>query len=169
MGKALRQFFRAYLESDCQFVSMPSQLVDDLWHEFILYTREYRRFCFRAFGSFMHHTPAITLGKDRKDNTGLRRVWFYACELEKIKPRHPVRLPLLFAIDQQFNIANGFFYTLDCQALQNGDGAENFAPLHCGGDFYSTDFDGSIDGIADASGDGGGDGDGGGGCGGGGD
>lgn len=38
--QALRQFFLVHLRSDCGYVSMPSRVVDDLWHEFILYTRE---------------------------------------------------------------------------------------------------------------------------------
>jgi len=43
-ARALRQFFLAYLKSGCQFVSMPSQVADDLWHELILYTRHYDEF-----------------------------------------------------------------------------------------------------------------------------
>ena len=33
---------------------MPSQVTDDLWHEFILYTRNYEDFCRRAFGRFRY-------------------------------------------------------------------------------------------------------------------
>ncbi len=45
VSRGLRQFFLAYLRSGQKFVSMPSQIADDLWHEFILYTREYQAFC----------------------------------------------------------------------------------------------------------------------------
>src|ERR1700741_2626707 len=65
VSSGLRQFFIAYLMSGKHFVSMPSRVADDLWHEFILYTREYQRFCRRAFGSFMHHTPAMMLSENR--------------------------------------------------------------------------------------------------------
>ncbi|MBK9019046.1 MAG: hypothetical protein IPL72_03215, partial [Sulfuritalea sp.] len=34
IARGLRQFFLAYLQSGRKFVSMPSQAVDDLWHEF---------------------------------------------------------------------------------------------------------------------------------------
>ncbi len=34
VAHALRQFFIAYLKSGHKFVSMPSQVADDLWHEF---------------------------------------------------------------------------------------------------------------------------------------
>jgi hypothetical protein len=50
VSRGLRQFFLAYLMSGRRYVSMPSQVADDLWHEFILYTREYNTFCRRAFG-----------------------------------------------------------------------------------------------------------------------
>ena len=35
----------------------PSQRVDDVWHELILCTREYRALCDRYFGRFIHHDP----------------------------------------------------------------------------------------------------------------
>lgn len=50
VARALRQFFLCHLKSGRKFVSMPSQVVDDLWHEFILYTRNYQLFCAKAFG-----------------------------------------------------------------------------------------------------------------------
>ena len=181
VSQGLRQFFLAYLMSRKRFVSMPSQVADDLWHEFILYTREYDKFCRRAFGGFLHHTPAVVLGPQRSSNEGLRRVWWYCCKYENIAPVRPTRLPLLFALDSKLRISNGFVYHPQCEELRkNGSGA-----AYCGGDFASTSFDGSSDGFGDSSGDGhsgaadggghgggggdsGGSGDGGGGCGGGG-
>jgi hypothetical protein len=161
VARALRQFFLAYLNSGCRFVSMPSQVVDDLWHELILYTRHYEQFCRRAFGRFLHHTPAVVLGADRQNNAGLRRVWWYACKEENINPRDPTRLPLLFAIDRKLGIADGFIYAPDCRKARD---AQSGSTVHCGGDFGSSGFDGSTDGFGD-TGDGGGSGCGGG-CGG---
>ena len=181
VSRGLRQFFVAYLMSGNRFVSMPSQVADDLWHEFILYTREYDRFCRRAFGGFLHHTPAVVLSGHRKSNEGLRRVWWYCCKYENIDPVNPSRLPLLFALDAKLRVADGFVYHPQCEALRR-DG-QTAAAGYCGGDFASTSFDGSSAGFGDtgsdssSSGDGaggggdggGGDGGGGGGCGGGGD
>ena len=76
VARALRQFFLAHLKSGRQFVAMPSQVTDELWHEFILYTRHYERFCRQAFGRFMHHTPAVVLAQAQRNNTGLRRTWW---------------------------------------------------------------------------------------------
>lgn len=168
VARALRQFFLAHLAAKRQFVSMPSQVTDDLWHEFILYTRNYEQFCQRAFGRFMHHTPAVVLGKAQQSNVGLRRTWWFCCREEHINPTTPTRLPLLFAIDAKLGIGDGFRYVPDCKALREGGDGSTF----CGGDFASSSSDGGTDGFgdidvsADAGGSGGGDG---GGCGGGGD
>jgi len=171
IAHALRQFFLAYLHGGRRYVSMPSQVVDDLWHEFILYTRHYDAFCRRAFGGFLHHTPAVVLGRKRIDeqhNIGLRRVWWFACKEENINPRAPTRLPLLFALDAKLRIAGGFIYKPDCSMHRS----YTDPPVHCGGDFADSAFDGSTEGLGDTGsgcgGDGGcvGDGGCGGGCGG---
>jgi hypothetical protein len=77
--------------------------------------------------------------------------------LDQIDPQKPQRLPVLFALDGDLNIANGFRYDPDFEALRQADQPAGY----CGGDFASLSIDGSTDGF----GDGGGDGDGGG-CGG---
>ena len=107
VGLGLRQFFLAHLKSGRQYVSMPSQVVDDLWHEFILHTKSYDAFCRQAFGQFLHHTPSAALKSGRKSNTGLRRCWWFACREENINPRNATRLPLLFALDTKLRIAGG--------------------------------------------------------------
>ncbi|MGZ3158655.1 MAG: glycine-rich domain-containing protein [Burkholderiaceae bacterium] len=176
VAQGLKQFFLAHAQSG-KFVSMPSQVADDLWHEFILYTKAYADFCNKAFGKFMHHTPAIVLGKQHQNNEGLRRTWWYACKQERINPRTPTRLPILFALDSQLGIPDGFIYHPQCDNLRK---ASDGGAVYCGGDFSSSSADGVASGFGDdssfssdfssgCSGDSGGSGDGGGGCGGGGD
>lgn len=92
-------------------------------------------------------------------------------QVENINPRQPTRLPLLFALDTKLNIANGFRYTPNCDALRR-DSTGSSGTVHCGGDFSDSSYDGSTDGFGDSpSGDGSsgedGGGDGGSGCGGG--
>jgi hypothetical protein len=160
VSRGLRQFFLAYLNSGRQFVSMPSQVVDDLWHEFILYTKAYEAFCKQAFGQFLHHTPAVVLSPDKHNNEGLRRVWWHTCKEENINPRQAVRLPLLFALDAKLGISGGFRYTPDCANVRES------GTVQCAGDFASDSVDGGTDGFADSSSDSGGDSGCGGGCGG---
>jgi hypothetical protein len=168
--RGLRQYFLACLRSRKKFVAMPSQVVDAMWHEFILHTRAYSDWCELTLGRFLHHTPAEALGGNGKRNDGLRRAWFWACKDEAINPKTPTRLPLLFALDAKLGIANGFHYVPDCGDIgrksdKNGDGGGSY----CGGSFNDDSYSGDADGFggSDTSSDAGGDGgDGGGGCGG---
>ena len=112
VARALRQFFLGHLNYKRKFVGMPSRVTDDLWHEFILHTQEYNRFCQQAFGQYFHHVPAGVLGNNPKEDDGLRLTWRNACLEENINPKKPTRLPLLFAIDEKLKIAGGFNYTL---------------------------------------------------------
>lgn len=149
VAEGLRQYFLAYQMSGCRYVAMPSQVADDLWHEFILYTRAYEDFCQKAFGRFFHHTPAEALSPERRQsNEGLRRVWWQCCKQENIHPVRPSRLPLLFALDKKLNIANGFHYTTDCSELRKAGVASSY----CGGDFSDPDFGGSTAGMGDSVG-----------------
>jgi hypothetical protein len=174
VSRGLRQFFLAYLKSGKQYVSMPSQVADELWHEFILHTRSYQGFTRQAFGSFLHHTPAVALSHQSQSNIGLRRCWKHACLEENINPRKPSRLPLLFGLDAKLGIADGFHYVPDCSGVRRQtpqEGGSGSTGVHCGGDFSDASFDGGTDGLSDADGhgNGGADGDGGGdggGCGG---
>lgn len=171
VAQGLRQFFLAHLNSGMEFVSMPSQVVDDLWHEFILYTKNYQQFCRRGFGRFLHHSPAAVLSKRQRGNAGIRQCWFQVCRQENINPRRPSRLPLLFALDAQLNVPNGFTYVVDCSGVARQ--ADSGTTIYCG-----ADLGGSVAGCGGGSGDGahghsgsdsgcGGDGGGGDGCGGG--
>jgi len=159
--RGLKQFFLAHLRSGRRFVSMPSQVADDLWHEFILYTKGYDAFCRRAFGRFLHHTPAVVLGEELQNNEGLRRCWYWCCREENIDPKNPSRLPLLFALDAKLGIADGFAYAPDCRALTTSQSGT----VHCGADLGSGD--GADGGSGDGSDTGGDGGSCGGGCGGG--
>ncbi|XPG44922.1 hypothetical protein ABL847_29870 [Variovorax sp. KK3] len=168
--RGLRQFFMAHLRSKRQFVAMPSKVVDAAWHEFILHTQGYQRWCAAAFGGLLHHTPAEVLGRDARRNDGLRRTWYWSCKEESIDPRQPARLPLLFALDAKFGIEGGFRYVPDCKDID----ARSSSDAYCGSAFGESDggSSGDADGFggSESSSDGGdGGGDGGSGCGGGGD
>lgn len=168
VAQGLRQFFLAHLKSGRKYVSMPSQVADDLWHEFILYTKNYQQFCQHAFGRFLHHTPAVVLGKGQQGNAGIRRCWHFACHEENINPAKPTRLPLLFALDSKLNIPNGFVYTADCSGFKRQDDS-GVGTVYCGADLGCGDGGSGSGSDGGSDGDGGGSGCGGGGCGGGGD
>jgi hypothetical protein len=173
--RGLRQFFLACARSNRKFVAMPSQVVDAMWHEFILHTRGYQDWCDCALGWFLHHTPALVLGAKASPNDGLRRAWYWACRDEAIRPETPSRLPLLFALDAKLQIANGFHYLPDCRGVaRKNDDTAGGGTAYCGTSFSDGSYSGDASGFggADASSDGADGGDSGGdsgGCGGGGD
>lgn len=44
--------------SQC-FMPRSMREIDEMWHEFILFTKDYTEFCTRYFGEYMHHLPNI--------------------------------------------------------------------------------------------------------------
>ncbi|WP_148713805.1 glycine-rich domain-containing protein [Chitinolyticbacter meiyuanensis] len=131
---ALRQFFRINGAAGKKRVAMPSQLVDDYWHEFILHTREYQRFCKGTLGRFLHHTPAGGISTQSRQQQAIQRAWVLACRDEGINPQRADRLPLLFGIDALFGIAGGYHYTLQCGERADGSSAAPF----CGSDLGTS-------------------------------
>ena len=141
-------------------VAMPSQVVDDAWHEFILFTRAYKSFCKKSLGRFLHHTPTEAMKTPTLAQEGIKRAWRLACAKEHISPSSPTRLPLIFAIDAMLNIPNGFTYTLNCQDRRSPAYADGYCAGHigcssgCAGDSgAATDSAGGFfDGLFDSTG-----------------
>jgi hypothetical protein len=132
--RALRDYFQMCQLSGSRMVSMPSQVVDDAWHEFILFTREYDNFCRNGLGRFLHHTPAEAMQTPTQAQDGIKRAWRLACRVENINPYAPQRLPLIFALDGELEIPNGFRYQLNCMAAQKGASGDYCGShIGCGG------------------------------------
>ena len=154
----LQDYFHLCHSAGRRLVAMPSQVVDDAWHEFILFTRHYQKFCRLAFGRFLHHTPAEAMRSPTDAGDGIKRAWRLACAREGIDPQNPSRLPRLFALDAQLGIAGGFVYSLNCMAL-GASGNGSYCASHigcssgCSGDSGSSDSDGGADGGGGCGGD----------------
>lgn len=132
--EGLRDYFLICHDARRRFVSMPSQAVDDAWHEFMLFSRSYQAFCRTAFGRFLHHTPAEAMQTPTIAQDGIKRAWRLACRREGIDPGKPDRLPRLFAIDTLLAHPRGFHYTLNCMAARVGDpGGYCAGHIGCGG------------------------------------
>lgn len=115
----LRQFFLVCVAENqtdgrCK-VRMPSRVIDEAWHLFLLDTREYARFCQLVFGQYLHHVPDTKdlLEEDIVEHRqALWNTWFQACELEHIDPFNPHVAPLLFVLDKRFSLPDGYYYVL---------------------------------------------------------
>lgn len=44
----------------------PSKVIDDIWHTFILFTKDYQIFCSQYLGGFIHHSPDIDISEKSK-------------------------------------------------------------------------------------------------------
>lgn len=62
LERGLREWFVCCAWRGRTVLGMPSRLVDEAWHEFILDTLTYTAFCEQAFGSYLHHTPDEAMG-----------------------------------------------------------------------------------------------------------
>jgi hypothetical protein len=46
-------------------IDKPLQVIDEMWHNFILYTRSYHMYCMEKFRRFIHHEPTPKAEKDK--------------------------------------------------------------------------------------------------------
>lgn len=88
--EGLRHFFKMNAINQSvtigEMVAMPSQVIDDAWHEFILFTRNYEQFSKQAFGKFLHHTPAEAMPSTVSATQSLKTAWATACIVERMDP-----------------------------------------------------------------------------------
>jgi hypothetical protein len=48
-----------WLASQAEVTSVPSPIIDEAWHVFVLFTREYADFCHTYCGGYVHHEPHV--------------------------------------------------------------------------------------------------------------
>jgi len=61
-------------------IYQPLLIVDEMWHCFILCTREYAEFCDSHFGSFVHHAPNVGTGAENGDRADFASMISYVIE-----------------------------------------------------------------------------------------
>lgn len=94
----LKDFFLLRVVYPNRPIMMPSQLVDELWHAFILDTHRYQAYCKQAFGELFHHVPDYQFQDNGKNIE--RFTWQATCRIQGLEPRQPSDIPRLFAIDK---------------------------------------------------------------------
>ncbi len=60
----MKQYLSFCAES--QVRTSPTKKIDIAWHEFILFTKDYAKFCRSHFGHFIHHVPTPRLSGSEK-------------------------------------------------------------------------------------------------------
>jgi hypothetical protein len=138
----LRFYFGICLAKNPVSVAMPSRIVDTCWHVFICDTKEYREFCDKVFGDFLHHkawteanlsiqSELIEVVEDQgkealseeiktqqmlefRNQLAAARIYQWAAEFEgKGQNSLSTVIPLLFRIDEELAINDGFLYSKD--------------------------------------------------------
>lgn len=64
-AKVLERELKRYLVLRALYPHIPYGMAgptDDFWHTFLLFTREYARFCDHIAGRFLHHIPGVNQG-----------------------------------------------------------------------------------------------------------
>ena len=158
--EATKDYFYICNLAKGKMVAMPSEIVDVLWHEFILFTRAYEKFTKQALGRFLHHVPTEAMEDPKKAQEGIKRAWRIACAKEEIDPSYPQKLPRLFAIDKQLGIKGGFMHELNCSYNKSSaNKSDGYCGSHiacasgCAGESGASSADGFFSG---SDGDGGG-------------
>jgi hypothetical protein len=151
--QGLREWFLCCAWREGEVLGMPSRIVDEAWHEFILDSLAYTAFCEEAFGTYLHHTPDAAMTTPMSsalDNTA--RAW------DRSGQSH-AGSSLLWGLDSLLGGAGG-----------DGGGHHHQGGSEGGSEFGGGEGSGGESGESGGGGDsGGGGGDsGGGGCGGGG-
>lgn len=102
---AARQWFRLAVRHPKARLSMPSVVVDDLWHELVLHTHDYTDFCAVAFGRLLLQAPGPPAAGQ------LATTFRLAQQDEGCQPEI---LPLLFRIDRDLAVEGARRYLADC-------------------------------------------------------
>jgi hypothetical protein len=98
----IRQWFRLAAQHPRAKVSMPSVLVDALWHRLMLESTDYPVFCDLAFGRYLGSVPV----------EGRLLTTFRLAQRDEACGRG--QLPVLFRVDQEADVPGGRRYLVDC-------------------------------------------------------
>jgi hypothetical protein len=106
---AARQWFRLAARRPRTKLAQPSIIVDVLWRELILRSRDYAEFCETAFLGLLPYAAPFDMNAEpaAANRTRLGMTYRLARQDE------PRRLPLLFRVDQELGISGGR-YLADC-------------------------------------------------------
>ena len=57
--------YLSYCEKEKAVIYDDMLIVDEMWHNFILFTKDYHAFCIKFFGKYLHHLPASKEAKQK--------------------------------------------------------------------------------------------------------
>lgn len=121
--KGLKEYFILQLLEQSagrnKSLGMPSVLVDQAWHAFMLFSVKYEDFCLKYFGKMIHHHPDPSARPGRLDyrsrfKPDVVNTWSSYCRGRDQYPDYFTELsgmPLLFKLDDYADYAEGWRWT----------------------------------------------------------
>jgi hypothetical protein len=107
--RGLHQWLRLHVAPP-GLLAMPSNPVDQLWHDFILHTQDYQAFCRQAYGRTLHHSPEQSMSSTMLEalhGEGIGRSFAMACADEGIRLPQMLGLPVLFQVNTALAMPDG--------------------------------------------------------------
>lgn len=74
----LKRFLYLCMRNDTQKPLAPTEMIDTIWHNFILFTEDYRKFCEKYFNGFIHHRPLTSAEVSASDGSMVRNTREFA-------------------------------------------------------------------------------------------
>lgn len=113
--RGLRQWLRLHVVAP-ELPAPPSVAVYVLWREFVR-GADYNRFAKRAYGHLLSRGPdRKLLGRRAPPSTSAEMALTFAmaCADEDVDAHHPMRLPVLFSVDDSLQLSDGQHWALNC-------------------------------------------------------
>jgi hypothetical protein len=129
---ALNDWFDLIKSANKRHLGMPSRSVDLLWHELILETRWYERFCNEHIGFFVHHSgndSDVSEEGRAKQHIDVVRTWMAACYAEGIDPTNASKVPRLFFADKKICDIKGRWFEVNEPNINEIDPTKWFAAM----------------------------------------
>lgn len=87
--------YLSYCEKGKAIIYDDMLIVDEMWHNFILFTKDYHAFCIKFFGKYLHHLPA---SKEAK----LKHLKRSEAQPEKVKQEYLSNMETLMGITYDY-------------------------------------------------------------------
>ncbi|MGH9922102.1 MAG: glycine-rich domain-containing protein [Nitrososphaerales archaeon] len=123
-------------------VAMTSEIIDEVWHTFLLFTQEYHKFSEQVMGKYIHHTPntgSVQFGHDATR-------YFYESYEKQFGKLHPIWKLRLVESEIAYEMNTEDLVTNSEPKQPASDKRYSASPIQ-NYDRYQTYFDGSVDRI----------------------
>jgi len=103
--KALLDFL--HLAATTNKPCFPNKAIDDIWHTFILFTKDYYTFCSSNFGKIVHHYPFVSEEEKQKSFSPGYFCYISENKMKKKLVKSVLELDSQYVLSADFNCGSG--------------------------------------------------------------